>query len=202
MADRFSDYFPTDQGEQDFLTYLQGPGDDLGMFLGDEERVKMEKALPKKDAETKEAEGKSKKPPSKASSKKTGATGKTRYSYPGEEKPDPKKKEKSKGGPAEKREAEPGSPAQGEEQESGPVQAPVKADPAVQSADPQKFAQQVGMDVNVLKKMAKKFQDKKELGGRSGFQDFMTTQLKAFMKKHKQIDRDYFGLLFDNLLGK
>ena len=58
------------------------------------------------------------------------------------------------------------------------------------------------MDVNVLKKMAKKFQDKKELGGRSGFQDFMTTQLKAFMKKHKQIDRDYFGLLFDNLLEK
>lgn len=159
----------------------------------------IQKALPKKDAETKSREGEKKdRPKSKASSKKAGAGGKTRYEYPGEKKGG--KGKKPSPDRAEQREPEEGSPADGDEAEQGPVQSPVKADLAAQRADPQQFAQQVGMEVGTLKKIALKFRDKKELKGRAGFQDFMMTQLKTFVKKHKQIDRDYFGLLYDGLI--
>lgn len=207
MQDQVDKYFPTDEGEQNYLTYLQGPGDDLGLFMKDlENGNEIKKALPKKDAETKESEAReaeAKKPASKASSKKAGAgaKGKIRYSYPGEDEGKKAKTNLAKNPPSEKP-PEPGSPAEKDPEEpAGPVQEPVKSDPAAQKADASKFAHQVGMNLDSLKKMARKFQSKKELKGRTGFQDFMVSNLKAFVKKHKQVDRDYFGLLYDNLIS-
>ena len=42
---------------------------------------------------------------------------------------------------------------------------------------------------------------RRKLGGRSGFVKFMKTRLKKVVDKH-QLDGDYFGLIYDALVGE
>jgi len=135
---------------------------------------KIEKALPRtsKEKPVKKA------PHNKASSKKAGSTGKTRYSYPQEDnKPKaPKKK-------------------------ANPVATPPPEDDTPPSADPTDLANQLHMSVATLQRIAQRFVDNQKLGGRKGFMAFMKTRLKDFAGKHR-IDGDYWGLIFTALTGQ
>lgn len=133
----------------------------------------VEKALPKKSSETPVK----KTPAKKASTKKVGSKGNTRYGYPQEG--------KDKGTP-------PAAPAA-----ANPVKVPrePEGDPQV---DPAEFANQFGLSIDTLQRVANRFASSDKLGGRDGFASFMRRQLSSAAKKHR-LDGDYWGLLFEAL---
>jgi hypothetical protein len=124
------------------------------------------KALPKKAKEEKVK----KTPNRKASSKKAGAGGKTRYNYPNE------KKNGMAGA---------GGKAQ-------PLPLVVVQHDDSKNANPSELANQLGVSVRTLQRCAKKL-------GREGFAKFMRSHLKRFSAKHR-LDPDYWGTLYGKLV--
>lgn len=118
-------------------------------------------------------------PSGKASTKKVGATGKTRYGYPQEQSSvvQPKK-----------------APSV-----QDPVQVPKTAKP--KEVDPMEFAAQLQIPVETLRKIAERFSANKKLGGRSGFVKFMRTRLEKVVDKHR-LDGDFFTLLYEKLTAQ
>ena len=143
----------------------------------------IKKALPKKDKSAAPA----KKAPKAngAAEKKAGAGGKTRYTYPNEK--------AGAGGP---QAAPPPAPVQ--------PQAPIPAVPeepqAPPTADPADLANQLGVSLHTLQRIAQRFVDNPKLGGQKGFIGFMQTKLKGMVDKHR-LDGDYFSLIFQALTG-
>ena len=145
----------------------------------------LKKALPKKD---KSAEPVKKTPSRKSTKKKAGAKGKTRYSYP---------QDKNKDKPRQK--LEPGDltkPQTSTPQQLQPQQ-PVPTPPAPQppQADPTDLANQLGVSIETLKRVAKRFVENPKLGGEKGFVTFMKTRLQEVAEKH-HLDGDYFHLIW------
>jgi hypothetical protein len=161
------------------------------------------KAVPKKDATDKKVK---KTKPTKHSKKAAGSTGKTRYTYPGEKGGDKKLSPKpaSKTHERSVEDSPPNQPAEPEEVEGETprqqVPVPIPEEPVEYKADAEALAQQIGIPVDTLKDVAARFRDKEEMGGREGFSNFMLTHLKGFTEKH-ELDGDYWGLVYDNLLG-
>jgi hypothetical protein len=169
------------------LRKCSNPESLLLQFAADEEPALVVKALPKSDGE----KPVKKAPQNKASKKQAGAGGKTRYSYPGEKGGDKKAGASSTPG---------FQPKSGKLKPAvqDPVQAPQEPTPKL--ADPAELANQLQVSVAMLQKIAKRFKDNEKLGGRDGFIKFMGTRLKEVVEKHK-LDDDYFGLVFDALVG-
>lgn len=142
---------------------------------------RIEKALPKKD---KSVEPVKKTKSVKASSKKAGKTGKTRYGYPQDKQQPPAP-----------------SSAQPQPRKADPVKQPADDEPTQHRADPQELAAQLQIPLGTLTQIAKRFKTNTKLGGRSGFVRFMKTQLKKVSDKHK-LDGDYYGLIYDALVGE
>ncbi len=143
---------------------------------------RLSKAFP---TAAKEPKVKQAKPMINAGKKTAGAgpTGKTRYNYSqqGKEKGQPGKKPMAAGG------ARP-APPQGVEQV--PEQKPF--------VDPKKLATLLQTTPEVLRKLAVKFQTKKDLGGRSGFVSFFQKKYSDFVSKHK-LTSQYLRMLFEAL---
>lgn len=157
----------------------------------------MYKALPHTDRTGQDRDAK-KTPSKKVSSKKAGKNGKTRYNYPEDKKAKAGKGKKPDGqdqnGPQKVAEK-----TQKEEQTGGdPIAVP--REPTPKSVNPQHVANQLQIPVHTLQHVAGRFVKNKDLGGRKGFIKFMRSRTKAFSEKHK-LDGDFFGLLFDALVG-
>lgn len=131
--------------------------------LSDPKLVLLIKALPKKanDGEVKKT------PTKKASKKQVGAGGKPRYTYPNEK----------------KGAAKPGANRQ--------VPLVVVNHDDSKHADPNELANQLGVSVRTLRRIAKKL-------GREEFSRFMRSRLKRFAAKHR-VDPDYWGTLYGQL---
>lgn len=102
------------------------------------------------------------KPTGKASKKQAGATGKTRYTYP---------QEKSGG--------------------KKPVPEGGADEPEVRHSNPSELANQLGIEVGVLHRTARKL-------GREGFSQFMQSRVRRFSAKHR-LDADWWGTLYEVL---
>lgn len=129
----------------------------------------VEKALPKKSKE----KPVKKQPTVKASSKKVGAGGKPRYTYPNEKK---------------KKAAKPGGAKPGAKQT--PLVVAVEHDDS-KHADPGELANQLNVSVRTLQHTARKL-------GREGFSKFMRSHLKRFAAKHR-LDPNYWNTLYERL---
>ena len=129
--------------------------------------VSITKALPRKSKE----EPVKKTPTKKATAKKTGATGNTRYSYPNE-----KKKAKK--------------PGAGKTPSRQPLVVAADHDDT-RHADPEELANQLNVSVRTIKRVARRL-------GREGFSKFMRSHLKRFAAKHR-LDPDYWNTLYEKL---
>ena len=135
-------------------------------------------------------------PQSTASTKKQGAGGRTRYTYPTEKgKPGAAP---TANGPKTKRAGspqaqEPQKEVKPREQVGGSKPQPQPDPVQVEFVDPSKLARLLRVDVNQLKKLATKLTRKK-------FIKFMMGKLKNFAEKHN-LDAKYFGLVYDALTG-
>lgn len=166
---------------------------------------KVEKAFQRKDKSSEPV--KKVKTDGKATSKKAGKNGKTRYGYPADKNQAGKKKKASEGskaktqgdGAGKKKEGAPQQQTQEmEEKGADPIAVPRQPNP--KSADPQQLANQMQIPVQTLQHIAARFVNNPKLGGREGFANFWMSRAKEFAEKHK-LDADYFGLLFDALTG-
>lgn len=156
------------------------------------------KALPQGG---KEQPSRKPRPTSQAATKKQGAGGRTRYTYPTEKgKPGAAPtangpKTKRAGSPqAQQKEVKP------REQVGGSKPQPQPDPVQMEFVDPSKFARLVRVDVAQLKKLASKFQTSSKKDGRAKFINFMTGKLKNLSEKHK-LDSKYFGLAYDALIA-
>lgn len=161
--------------------------------------IVLDKALP---SGGKEQASRKPRPESKASSKKQGAGGRTRYTYPTEKgKPGaaptangPKTKR-----PGAQQAQQPQKEVKPREQVGGSKPQPQPDPVQTEFADPSKFARLVRVDVGQLKKLASKFQSSSK-NGRNKFIHFMTGKLKNLSEKHG-LDSKYFGLVYDGLVS-
>jgi len=128
------------------------------------------KALPKGGSKEKAVK---KTPSKKASSKKVGAGGKPRYSYPGEKKKAGAKK-----------------PGAGGAKQQPLLVIAAKHDDS-KHADPAELANQLGVSIRTLQHTARQH-------GRSGFGKFMRSHLKRFAAKHR-LDPDFWNTLYERL---
>lgn len=165
-----------------------------GMVWTDDSRCRcIQRALPQSG---KEQPVKQAKKPIAAGEKKQGdgPKGKVRYNYP---------TEKGKPGAAPKiQKEEPKMQQVPAEQKQDAKPNPRQEAPEHEYVDPAKLAALLGVSVGVLRKVAVKFQQKKDRDsrGRNGFVDFMVAQLKKLADKH-DLDAKYFGLVYDSLVG-
>ena len=196
------------------------------MYGVDLNEIGVEKALPRMSDEQREE--KTKKvgaKAGKASAKKVGATGKTRYTYPGEKGGD--KKSAATGASQPQQSGVDGG--QQEQQDTlphpdvpppAPSQEPIAADhptppPAndPRAPDPTQPAQPkhtlnigelcaaLNIQRPVLQNIATRMQTNFKENARAKFTSFLETHLREFAQEHG-LDGDYFGLLFDVLTGK
>lgn len=156
------------------------------------------KALPKGDKET---PVKKTKTTDKAASKKQGAGGRTRYTYPTEKgKPGAAP---MANGPKTKRAGTPQAmqkEVKPREQVGGSKPQPQPDPVQTEFTDPAKFARLIRVDIMELRKLAAKFQTSSKKNGREKFVHFMTGKLKNLADKHN-LDAKYFGLVYDALVS-
>lgn len=156
----------------------------------------VQKALPREDSPP----PKLAKPAPKAASQTVGATGKVRSNYPGE----------ANGQKPRSNQTQANSPQAQAADQMNDVQDPIQTPGSPKHADPNALAAQLGVTIDVLKKIAMRFKDNavkgraegkkgaEKIEGRAGFISFMQTQTAAFATKHN-IDDDYLGLIYDAL---
>lgn len=148
--------------------------------------IAVKKALP----QPKEEKAKPARKPIAAGSKKAGPGGKARYGYP---------TEKGKPG-GQKRNAQEEAPQKPPEQIANGKPQPQPEPPQHEYADPAKLAALLHVSVGVLRKIATKFQGDPQKKGRTGFVNFMSSQLKRLNDKH-DLGPKFYGLVYDALVG-